>query len=589
MDEKIRILGIAPYENMTALMTEVAEQFPQIDLTLFVGDMEEGLAVARNNLYGNYDVVISRGGTARILQKDLALPVIEVEISMYDVLRTLRQTGEPAGPVALVTLAETGGSAGLLSRLLGYDIRVFTLDGPEQVEPTLRLVREEGYETLLCDVISHTAAQRLGMTSFLIISGADSIRRAYAQALAMCRSRALLREENLFFRQLLQGQISQTVVFDTDGSLFFSSMEDMKPAILDMLRRELEESRRTPERRITRTMERTLYSIRSRRLGDHVAFFFDARKVPLSPSQAGIRFLTRPEAEQDYYGSLFGYAGDLLCPRERLEPLFQSAAPILASGEDGTGKEHIAELLYLRGPLQNSPLVIINCSLLNDKSWSFLLEHHASPLTGSGSTIYIAGLDALSQDRSRQLLAALAEMDVGRRNRLILSCITRPGEQISPTGALYMDKLGCTPLYLPPLRQLADGLRTLASLALNHLNTDRPIQAESIEPEAMELLRRYPWPHNYTQFLRVFTDLAMNAGPAITSADVRQALQKEQHFGTFSPLGEDASLPLDLNRTLNEIDRDVAQRVIRELDGNHTAAAKRLGISRTTLWRLIRE
>lgn len=95
MDEKIRVLGIAPYENMTSLMEEVAREYPRLELTMFVGDMEQGLEVARNNLYGNYDVVISRGGTARILQKDLDLPVIEVEISMFDVLRTLRITAFP--------------------------------------------------------------------------------------------------------------------------------------------------------------------------------------------------------------------------------------------------------------------------------------------------------------------------------------------------------------------------------------------------------------------------------------------------------------------------------------------------------------
>lgn len=42
MDNRIRILGIAPYEGMTALMSSLAEEYPQIDLTLFVGDMEQG-------------------------------------------------------------------------------------------------------------------------------------------------------------------------------------------------------------------------------------------------------------------------------------------------------------------------------------------------------------------------------------------------------------------------------------------------------------------------------------------------------------------------------------------------------------------
>ena len=60
-------------------------------------------------------------------------------------------------------------------------------------------------------------------------------------------------------------------------------------------------------------------------------------------------------------------------------------------------------------------------------------------------------------------------------------------------------------------------------------------------------------------------------------------------MGVFSPHAENANAPLDLNRTLDEIDQDVAQRVVEETGGNQTAAAKRLGISRTTLWRLLQK
>ena len=52
MKHKYRILGIAPYEGMKALMSDVAEEYPQIDLTLFVGDLEQGLEIAHSNFHG---------------------------------------------------------------------------------------------------------------------------------------------------------------------------------------------------------------------------------------------------------------------------------------------------------------------------------------------------------------------------------------------------------------------------------------------------------------------------------------------------------------------------------------------------------
>lgn len=590
MSERIRVLGIAPYEDMVPLMENLAEEFPLIDLTLFTGDMEAGLEVARNNLHGNYDVVISRGGTARILQQNLALPVVEIEISMYDVLCTLQLAAGPAGKTALVTLAESTANADVLGRLFGYDIDIFPLTAPEEVEPTLLGIREGGYQSVLCDVITNNTARQLGMNSYLIVSGAESIRRAYEQALRLCRGQERLRSENQFFRQLLQGQIGQTVVFDGAGDLYLSTMENPKPEVLDMLRRELPESRQTAERRVVRTLSGTLYSIRSRRIGSYVAFFFAARKTTLCPNQVGIRFLSRPEAERDYYGSIFGYASTIVHPRDKLEQIGQSSAPVMASGEDGTGKEYIAEFLYMHSPLQNAPLITINCSLLNDRSWAFLLEHHNSPLTDDGNTLYFGSIDALSPERSRQLLASLSETDTCRRNRVLFSCVTRPGEYVSAAGSLFTDQLGCLSLYLPPIRTLADQINTLVNLTLSRMNAELPSQIMGAEPDALELLRRFSWPHNYTQFRRVIRDLAVNAaGPFITAADVRRVLQKEAHFGTFFPGGEDAAAPLDLNRSLNEIDRDVARRVVRETGGNQTAAAKRLGISRTTLWRLLQK
>lgn len=102
------------------------------------------------------------------------------------------------------------------------------------------------------------------------------------------------------------------------------------------------------------------------------------------------------------------------------------------------------------------------------------------------------------------------------------------------------------------------------------------------------MLQNFQWPHNYTQFRRVIGELAVTAtGQFITAENVQQTLRKERHVGAFTPHAENAAVPLNLNRTLDEISQDVALRVVEETGGNQTAAAKRLGISRTTLWRLL--
>ena len=592
MNHRIRVLGIAPYEGMKTLMSSVVADYPQIDLTLFVGDMEQGLEIARSNFHGDYDVVISRGGTAKMLQKNLALPVIEIDISMYDILCALKLADGLTGKTAMVSFANITSSAHLLCDLMKYNMDIYTIDSAEAVEPTLRQLQKNDYQSILCDMISNTTAKRLGLNSFLITSGVDSIRKAFDQALLLCRSQQRLRDENQFFRQLIQGQIGQTMVFDQDGNLFLSTLDDPKPELLELLRRDLPESQLGAERRITRNLGRMLYAIRARRISTgsltYTAFFFDARKTPLSPNQVGIRFSTRPEAENAFYSSIFSFAGSISDYQQDIEHISQSTAPVMVTGEDGTGKESIVSVLYMRSPLRNAPLVSINCSLLNDKSWAFLLEHHNSPLADQGNTLYFASIDALSEERRQQLLAVLSEMDVCRRNRVIFSCVCQPGEYTSAVGSLFLDKLCCLSLYLPPLRQMAERIPALVNLSLSHLNVDLPRQIVGADPEAITLLQNFQWPHNYTQFRRVIGELAVTAtGSLITAENVRQALRKERHVGAFSPCAENAAAPLNLNRTLDEISQDVARRVVEESGGNQTVAAKRLGISRTTLWRLL--
>lgn len=594
MDPLIRILGIAPYEGMKSLMAALSEEYPQIELTLFVGDLEQGLEIAKNNFHGDYDVVISRGGTAKMLRKNLTIPVIEIEISVYDLLCALKLAGGLTGKTAVVSFDNIAGGAQLLCDLMNYDMDIYTITSREAVEELLYRVRQNTYQSVLCDAVANTVAKRLGMESFLITSGMESIRKAFDQALLLCRSQHHLREENLFFRDLIQGQIGQTVVFDEAENLFLSTLQGQDPTLLELLRRELPESRREPERRITRNINGMLYAIRARRISagstSYTAFFFEARKTPLSPNQAGIRFSTRPEAEAAYYNSIFSFAGTINESQEEIDRLSQSNAPVMIAGEDGTGKETIIGMLYIRGPHKNAPLISINCSLLNEKSWLFLLEHHNSPLADEGNTLYFASIDVLNQERYQQLLAALAEMDVCRRNRVFFSCVCQPGESMTAVGSLFMDKLCCVSLYLPPLRQMAQRIPTLVNLSLSHLNVDLPRQILGAEPEAIDLLQNFQWPHNYTQFRRVIGELAVTAsGKFITTDDVRRMLWRERHVGSFSSRAENAAFPLDLSRTLSEIDRDVARRVLEETGGNQTAAAKRLGISRTTLWRLLQK
>ena len=177
MDSSIRLLGIVPYEGMKTLLLRLAEEYPQIQLDVFVGNMEEGAEIAREHLSRRYDAVISRGGTALLL-RELPLPVVEIEISLYDILYALKLSGGLHSKFAMVAYADIAISAQALCDLLHYQVDIFIVNSIEELEPTLRYLKDNQYDTVLCDMTADMIARSIGLNTIFITSGMESIRQA---------------------------------------------------------------------------------------------------------------------------------------------------------------------------------------------------------------------------------------------------------------------------------------------------------------------------------------------------------------------------------------------------------------------------
>lgn len=591
MDSPIRLLGIVPYEGMKTLLLRLAADYPQVQLDVFVGNMDEGLEIAQSNLNNQYDAVISRGGTALVL-RELPLPVVEIELSLYDILYALKLSNGLHGKLAMVAYANITVSAQVLCDLLRYQVDIFTVNSIEELEPTLRRLKADHYDTVLCDMTADIIAKSIGLNTIFISSGLESVRHALEGAIALCRSRKHLQDENALFRALLSGQDTQVAVFDQEKQLVFLQDGEHTPELLSLLRRELDEPPEGKERRISRSVNGIQYTLRIRPImagQAYTAVYFSARKTIPGKNQAGIRSFSRQEAERSAYGSIFSFQNVYDLSREDVTQLAGSMVPVIITGEEGIRMRRAAAQLYMEGPLQDAPLVTINCCLLSDKSWEFLLESHNSPLSASGITLYFSRIGTLSPSRRLRLMDTLAEAGVCRRSRVLFSCVCRPGEQMSPEAAGFLDRLNCRVLHLQPLRDLKEQIPAQITSSLSLLNASRPYPVLGAEPEAVRLLQDFPWPHNYVQFQRVMEELAASAQQVITADSVRGILQRERYGNTLTSRGGDLTEPLDLNQTLDKISRDVALRVLAETNGNQSAAAKRLDISRTTLRRLIKQ
>lgn len=591
-----RLLGIAPYEALKTTMERIAEQRDDLTLTCLIGNLEEGARLVKEREGELYDAVISRGGTAREIAKVTNLPVVDISLSVYDVLRAIRLADNYQEQYAIVGFENITEAAHLLCDLLQYNIRIVTIRDEREAEMNLTRLQEEGCSMVICDMVTQYIARQLGMNAILITSGAESIIEAYDQAVQICQSYSATREENAFLRSILQSSGADTVVMSEDGEVFLSTFDGADAeSIYEVLRSQIETILAAEDRKFFRTIERTLYSITSRtstyKEKKYITFYFSASKTPMAAGKNGIHFFNKEEVEDRYFNSFFSIAGAMGNLKERIEDIARTDYPVMILAPEGTGKELLAGLIYSNSEYSRNPLIHIECGMMNEKNWEFLLNHHNSPFQENGNTIHFEHMEKMPLLQLQRLFSTAVDTRLHKRNRLIFSAVDSADPEIAGQLAEFNSRLGCLNVSLPELATRRGEIPPMANLYLSRLNLELGKQLIGFEPQAMKQLEEFDWPMNYTQFKRVMTEAATATESSyIRKETVAEILSNERSSGMYHLMfqnqrkGVAGAVP---NLTLQEMTESIIQAVLEENHGNQSKTAQQLGISRTTLWRYI--
>ncbi|MBU8568249.1 PrpR N-terminal domain-containing protein [Virgibacillus pantothenticus] len=153
-----------------------------IDVHIEVANLEEGVKLAQTAEEDGYELIISRGGTATMIQEKVSLPVVPIDVTGYDMLRVFTLIKEMNNKVALLGFANISRGAATLCDILEFNVKMITIQSRDEVKRHLLELKQAGYSVVIGDVVTVQEAKQIGLRGVLITSGKEALMDAFEEA-----------------------------------------------------------------------------------------------------------------------------------------------------------------------------------------------------------------------------------------------------------------------------------------------------------------------------------------------------------------------------------------------------------------------
>ncbi len=285
-----------------------------------------------------------------------------------------------------------------------------------------------------------------------------------------------------------------------------------------------------------------------------------------------------------------------------------SEATILLQGESGTGKELVAGAIHHQSARDGMPLVTVNCSALSETLLeSELFGHVKGAFTGairdragrfeaaSGGTVFLDEIGEMSAFIQVRLLRVLQEREIERvgetRKRRVdirvIAATHRDLLDLVKQGLFREDlyyRLKVFPIALPPLRRRKEDIPFLVSRFIDLQNQKTGKTIKGVTPASMRIFMDYDWPGNVRELENAIEHaFVLSSGPSIDVFDLPVEIRRMPFRPGGDPSGEGSSGPR------GPLTREELLETLTACQWNKAEAARRLGRSRTAIWKYMKK
>lgn len=331
--------------------------------------------------------------------------------------------------------------------------------------------------------------------------------------------------------------------------------------------------------------------------------------------------------DKNRFDQLIGGSAAMRRLFDQIEAVIESQITVFITGESGTGKELVARAIHHHGPRRREPFIALNCGAIAESlQESELFGHERGAFTGAATmhrgvferahrgTLFLDELGELSGSAQTRLLRVLQESRIQRVGGThevpidvrFIAATHRDLEERVRDGRFREDlfyRLVVFPIDLPALRERRDDIPMLVQHFLQKYKKSASGSERAMERDTLDVLCRYDWPGNVRELENVVQRalvaqprgvLSMGALPprlvmramGLDDAD-GTSLSGPTHTAATTPqvAASEAAVSPAAIVPLEVLERDAIEQAIRQLGGNVSLAAERLGIGRATMYR----
>lgn len=615
------ILIIAPHNKIAQTAKEAAGSCDDVEVRL--GLLNQAIAIADQAATRGVEVLISRGGTAELLEESLpSLPVVECAVSPYDLVNTVHRARSFGRHITVIGFKRVIEGVEQLAPILDVDIVVKRIRNQEEAETYLqqRLMSGGPLDVLMGGAVAEALALQYGIPTVFLETGEAAIKASIKEARRLVDVQRKERQKTEQFKAILHYINQGVVAIDADGRITTfnpaaSKMTGIDPAhaigkqvrdlmandkLINVMRENRTQLGQLQKIGESLTLTNRVPIVVSGRTAGAVATFEDVTKI--QEYERKIRSSLREKGHLARYtlGDILGDSRALVHTKRLARKYADVDSTVLIAGESGTGKEMFAQGIHTTSRRKKGPFVAVNCAAIPDTLLeSELFGYEEGAFTGArkkgrlglftvahGGTIFLDEIAEITAKLQTRLLRVIQEHEVSPLGsdkvipvdvRVIAATnrnLPREVERGTFRSDLYY-RLCILHLKVPPLRARNGDIRKL-SRHFVELYAARLKKRLALTESAISVLERYEWPGNIRELENISERLCVVSDREITAADVLGVL-------------EDADLvPTPPVHSIKALQHQHVLKTLEACGGNRTAAAAKLGISRTSLWRILK-